>query len=640
MSRPEDPQLSIILDRFDAAWASGAAPEIDAFLPREGAESEPSRQLVLFELVMIDLERRWLGDTREAATLPPDAERFPAKPTVEDYVVRHPRLGPVASLPIRLICKEYRVRRLWGEQPAHDEYLRRFPGQANELQAALIDIDKRGVFEAATFTSPPPAVSSARKSENATLPAERGGKSAGPSAGERVRYFGEYELLDEIARGGMGVVFRARQVKLNRIVALKMILSGELAGAEEVQRFKTEAEAAANLDHPGIVPIYEIGEHEGQHYFSMGFVEGQSLAGRAKDGPLPPREAAEIVKKVAEAVAYAHEKGVIHRDLKPANVLLDANGEPRVTDFGLAKQVESNSDLTRTGAVMGTPSYMPPEQAGGKADEVGPRSDVYSLGAILYCLLTGRPPFQSANPTDVLLQVLDRDPVSPRSLNSEIDRDLETITLKCLEKGPRRRYTSATGLADELGRYLRHEPIIARPISKPARTWRWCKRNPVVSGLVAAVAMSLVAGMTVAGYFAILATNRAQVAGEAHRRADETAKQLRIQKDLAEQAAKDAVNEKRRTQMALYSIKVQLAKDAMLSRDYPAAQAHLDDCPSELRHIEHDLLSNEMRRQQRIFPVGGGTVLSVDFSPVDDVVAFACRDGTVGLLNAVTGVEL
>ena len=190
-------------------------------------------------------------------------------------------------------------------------------------------------------------------------------------------------LLEEIARGGMGVVYKATQVSLNRIVALKMILAGQLAGEEDVKRFHAEAEAAANLDHPGIVPIYEIGEHEGQHYFSMGYVDGESLADKIKDGPLPPREAAEYTRKVAEAVAFAHERGVIHRDLKPGNVLIDRNGEPKVTDFGLAKRIEGDSDLTATGQILGTPSYMPPEQAAGKIDEITESADVYSLGAIL-----------------------------------------------------------------------------------------------------------------------------------------------------------------------------------------------------------------------------------------------------------------
>ena len=206
----------------------------------------------------------------------------------------------------------------------------------------------------------------------------------------------------------MGVVFEARQSSLNRKVALKMILAGQLADETDVKRFYIEAEAAANLDHPGIVPIFEVGQHEGQHYFSMGFVEGQSLAQRLAEGPLPAREAAELIRRVSEAIEYAHQHGVIHRDLKPANILLDQNGNPRVTDFGLAKKIEGDSGLTGSGQIMGTPSYMPPEQAGGKRGEVGPAADVYALGAMLYDLLTGRPPFQAATAMDTVLQVIER----------------------------------------------------------------------------------------------------------------------------------------------------------------------------------------------------------------------------------------
>ena len=281
------------------------------------------------------------------------------------------------------------------------------------------------------------------------------------SSTDRVRYFGDYEITRELARGGMGVVFLARQVSLNRPVALKMILAGQLANDTDVKRFYTEAEAAASLDHPGIVPIYEVGQHEGQHYFSMGFVEGQSLSQRLAEGPLPPREAAALMVKVAEAIAYAHGRGVIHRDLKPGNILLDRNGNPRVTDFGLAKKVEGDSALTASGQIMGTPSYMPPEQAGGNRGQVGPAADVYSLGATLYALVTGRPPFQAATAMDTVLQVIGEEPVPPRRLNAGIPRDLETICLKCLEKEPARRYASASDLADELRRYLNGEPILA-----------------------------------------------------------------------------------------------------------------------------------------------------------------------------------
>ncbi|MEY2724317.1 MAG: Serine/threonine-protein kinase PrkC [Planctomycetota bacterium] len=276
-----------------------------------------------------------------------------------------------------------------------------------------------------------------------------------------VRIFGDYELIEEIARGANGVVYKARQIKLNRIVALKMILAGKMAAAADVQRFRIEAEAAANLEHPGIVPIHEIGQHDGRHFFSMGLVEGCSLADRVRNGPLPSREAALLIKKIAEAVDFAHSRNVIHRDLKPANVLIDLNGDPKVTDFGLARRLDSDSGMTKTGVVMGTPSYMPPEQAAGKIHEVGPWSDVYSIGAILYCLLTGRPPFQAASILETLLQVREREPAPPRLLNDNVDRDLQTICLKCLEKVPELRYATAKLLAEDLNRYLHGESITA-----------------------------------------------------------------------------------------------------------------------------------------------------------------------------------
>jgi hypothetical protein len=307
----------------------------------------------------------------------------------------------------------------------------------------------------------------------------------------RIRYCGDYEIHLELARGGMGVVFRARQISLNRTVALKMILAGQLANDTDVKWFYTEAEAAANLDHPGIVPIYEVGQHEGQHYFSMGFVEGQSLSHRLAEGPLPPREAAELMVKVSAAIEFAHQRGVIHRDLKPANILLDKNGNPRVTDFGLAKRLEADSGLTGSGQIMGTPGYMPPEQAGGPRGEVGPAADVYSLGATLYALLTGRPPFQAATPMVTVLQVISDEPVPPRRLNPSIPSDLETICLKCLEKDASRRYPTAQALADDLDRWLGGEPIMAKPAGPLERMAKWSMRNPAAAAWLAAIPLLL-----------------------------------------------------------------------------------------------------------------------------------------------------
>lgn len=316
--------------------------------------------------------------------------------------------------------------------------------------------------------------------------------------GQRATLFGDYLIESEIARGGMGVVFRARQASLDRPVAVKMILASRLAGTEDVRRFRAEAEAAAKLDHPGIVPIYEVGEIAGQHYFSMGLVQGGALDELVADGPLDGRRAAGLLETIAEAVHYAHGRSIVHRDLKPSNVLLEENGQPRVTDFGLAKNVEKDSGLTATGAVMGTPGYMAPEQAAGRLDDVGPLADVYALGGILYYLLTGRPPFRGENVIETVRKVLEEDPVSPRAMNPAVDRDLETICLKCLDRNLARRYPSAAALAEELGRYLAGEPISARAIGGFERAWRWCARRPafvttLVVGCLAAVSWAALA---------------------------------------------------------------------------------------------------------------------------------------------------
>ncbi|HEV3262481.1 MAG TPA: serine/threonine-protein kinase [Gemmataceae bacterium] len=403
-----------------------------------------------------------------------------------------------------------------GQAPDQEELLRRHPDLAEELRSFFADKDQfsRMAEPIDHVVAPAPAVPGS--AEAPTLPPGET-LSVGPCA--RVRYFGDYELLEEIARGGMGVVYRARQVSLNRVVALKMILAGQLASPAEVQRFHTEAEAAANLDHPNIVPIYEVGEHEGQHYFSMKLIEGDSLAHSVGSGRWAvgskdqQRQAARLLATAARAVHYAHLRGVLHRDLKPANVLLDEQGKPHVTDFGLAKRVEGDKGLTQSGTIVGTPSYMPPEQARAEKS-LTTAVDVYSLGAVLYELLTGRPPFLAQTPLDTIMQVLDREPARPRALNPKVDRDLETICLKCLEKEPAKRYGSALAWAEELEHWLIGEPISARPVRNPERVWRWCRRNPVVAGLLLAVALSLLAGSGVATYFAVEANARAREALE------------------------------------------------------------------------------------------------------------------------------
>src|SRR6266567_3231362 len=318
----------------------------------------------------------------------------------------------------------------------------------------------------------------------------------GTRAAELLGELGDYALLEEVGRGGQGVVFRARQKTLNRTVALKVISLGQWASKAHVKRFRLEAEAAARLEHPGIVPIHEVGERDGSCYFSMQFIKGGQLDEVVRREPMPIRRAVELIAKVARTVHYAHEHGILHRDIKPGNILLDQKGEPHLTDFGLARLVETESTVTRTLEVLGTPSYMAPEQAVGNNAAIRSVTDVYGLGAVLYQLLTGQPPFAGGTTYETIKLLLDTEPRQPRALNRKIDRDLSTICLKCLEKDPGRRYSSALALAEDLERWLKHEPILARHTGILTRSKKWVRRNPS-SALLAA---SLVALAAAAGW--------------------------------------------------------------------------------------------------------------------------------------------
>ncbi len=459
--------------------------------------------------------------------------------------------------------------------------------------------------------------------------------------GHQLSYVGNYELLEEIARGGMGVVYKARQTTLGRIVAVKMIVSGKLASEQDVQRFHVEAQAAAGLQHPNIVAIHEVGQHEGWHYFSMDYVEGRDLAKILRENLLSAKQAATYVRQMAEAIHYAHQKGILHRDLKPSNILIDSHDQVRITDFGLAMRVEGGNDLTRTGQIVGTPSYMPPEQAQGNRSLIGPGSDVYSLGAVLYECLTGRAPFRADSVLKTIEQVIHAEAASPRTLNAAIPRDLETICLKCLEKEPHRRYGTAQLLADDLQRFLIGEPIVARPALALERTLKWVKRHPTPAALIvsSAVALLAIVGAGIGLYYNTRLQSSNQQLGEAKATLESRNQQL-------SEASEQVSSERALAHRHLYASRMALIQVA-IQNDQPARIVQLlrsvipeSDLQEDLRDFEWYYLWRKYHGEESTLRGHTGPVIAVACSPDGKWIASGSVDRTIMIWNAITGKEL
>jgi WD40 repeat protein len=546
--------------------------------------------------LLIDQRRRWEQGDRVL---------------VETYLRERPDLRSETDEVLELIEHELVLREERGESPQLEEYLRRFPDLARDLR---LHFEVHAALETETMQGP------------AEL--ETNGSPAG-----RAPVLAGYEVLGELGRGGMGVVYKARQVALNRVVALKMILAGPHADPVEVARFRREAEAVAQLAHPHIVQIYEVGESEGWPYLALEYVDGGGLHQHTSHLPQPAEAAARLVKALASAMHYAHQRGVVHRDLKPPNILLarsdSAHGiplgsgptntgyyDPKITDFGLAKLLGTDmAGPTLSGEILGTPSYMAPEQAEGKTAAIGPATDIWALGAILYDLLTGRPPFHGDTPLETLVQVRFQEPVSPSRLQPKLPRDLVTICMTCLRKEPRKRYASAGDMADDLRRFLDRQPIRARRINALERAVKWARRRPAVAALLAVIV--LVTGTSLAGFFGLW------------QRAEEGWRNAESERDAKDLAHKSEQAQRHQAEFHLYLNRVALAQHELLANNMRQANQLLDACPEEFRRWEWWYLHRRCHTDVFTLTDPSAQVGDVAFSPDGRSIATLCRDHTL-----------
>jgi tRNA A-37 threonylcarbamoyl transferase component Bud32 len=552
----------------------------------------------------------------------------------EDLFAAFPALATEAEAALEVIFTEFVVREHLGQRPDPADWFARFPQWQRDLEQ---------LFQVHRAVGP----SQAARSHD-TLRTLDPGDALRTESGGVGRRFGNYELLEELGRGGMGVVYKARHEGLGRTVALKLILAGDYCRPQELARFRTEAVAAARLQHPNIVQVHEVGEQDGRPYLSLELVNGGSLEEKLAAAPWRGRDAARLVEVLARAMHYAHERGVIHRDLKPANVLLTSDGTPKITDFGLARRLPQSATQwdvcegpTESGAVLGTPSYMAPEQATGRSRAVGPAADVYALGAILYALLTGRPPFRGVTALETMHQVYYQEPVPPTRLQPRLPRDLETICLKCLLKDPPRRYASAAALADDLSRFQVCEPIRARPICTWERAMKWGKRRPGIAALLVAVVAVTALGLT----STTCLWRQAEQARAAEKAEREKVAAALIETEQAREAEKV---ERKKGEAVLAAKTVALARQAWLTDDLDQARRCLDECPPAYRDREWGYLHrvchsclNTFDVSRRLYTGASKSIWSPNGAYLASVVGFnrTTQKVTILVWEAATGRE-